>query len=176
MRLLGLFTLLSSYAVVACNSFGTNATPTDHVQRPANPVEQKAQSPTLREAVVAPPCAGKITIAADIFFDKGSSKLGSSERSKLDRIVSNLDWRKVVLAVTGYPDAPHAKRQRLDLAQRRAQAVQSYLIERGLLVEGSSAEGKNEPYRLEPSVIRATGARVPTASIDIVGNGCQEKP
>lgn len=83
-----------------------------------------------------------------VYFDYDSSQVKSSERSKLDPVVSYLKNDSAVsLIIEGNTDERGSSEYNLSLGERRALAIRAYLV--GLGVDGSrlqtKSNGKEKP-------------------------------
>jgi outer membrane protein OmpA-like peptidoglycan-associated protein len=86
-----------------------------------------------------------VQFPTDLLFAFGSSDLSSDAKSRLDRVAAALrKYPESSVAVGGYTDATGPDAFNLDLAQRRAKAVRSYLVERGVDAERIAAAGYGE--------------------------------
>jgi outer membrane protein OmpA-like peptidoglycan-associated protein len=91
----------------------------------------------------AAPTAEHFTLGADALFDFDSATLKPGGRSKLDDLASKLQSVKGAdIAITGYTDSIGSTAYNDRLSLRRAQAVRSYLIGKGIPSAHVSASGK----------------------------------
>jgi OOP family OmpA-OmpF porin len=124
--------------------------------RAAAPALAPAAAPTLAPApavVIAPPVAAAAVIApppprqretvslilgADASFDSGKADLKSEGRAKLDDVAAKLTQPGVQIqsmTITGHTDSVGKPDSNQRLSERRADAVKSYLVAKG--VDGS---------------------------------------
>ncbi|MDH4176689.1 MAG: OmpA family protein, partial [Thermoleophilia bacterium] len=91
------------------------------------------------------PVSEKVTFAADAFFDVDKSVLKPEGRAKLDDIVAKLKGinLEVVIAV-GHTDSDGSDAYNQKLSVRRAEAVKSYLVSKGVEKNRVYTEGKGE--------------------------------
>jgi OOP family OmpA-OmpF porin len=78
-----------------------------------------------------------------VFFDSGKATLRRDAREELDDLVFMLKGVNiVVIDVVGHADRSGSDAQNRALSLRRAQAVKSYLVSKGIAVERVQAEGR----------------------------------
>ncbi len=106
-----------------------------------------AAAPAPAPAPVAPPVVSseKVTFAADTLFDFDKAVLKPEGRAKLDDLVSKLSGitLEVIIAV-GHTDSFGTDRYNDRLSIRRAEAVQAYLVSKGVEANRVYTEGKGE--------------------------------
>ncbi|MGB8297816.1 MAG: OmpA family protein [Polyangia bacterium] len=106
-----------------------------------------------------------ITLSGSVLFASNRAVLLPEARTRLDQVAEVLlTTRERNLTVEGYTDSQGSVNYNLDLSQRRADAVRSYLIERGYqgdliqshglgkgspVADNSSAEGRANNRRVE---------------------------
>jgi outer membrane protein OmpA-like peptidoglycan-associated protein len=106
-----------------------------------------------------------ITLSGSVLFASNRAILLPEARTRLDQVAEVLlTTRERNLTVEGYTDSQGSVNYNLDLSQRRADAVRSYLIERGYqgdliqshglgkdspVADNSSAEGRANNRRVE---------------------------
>lgn len=82
---------------------------------------------------------------SDVLFDSGSAMLDRDGRSTLEQVAEVInDYRKTAVVIQGHTDAMGDEGSNLDLSERRAQAVESYLANRGVDDERMTAVGFGE--------------------------------
>lgn len=96
--------------------------------------------------VAAPkPSGEKITVAADALFDFDKSTLRPEGKAKLDELVSKAGAIKLeVILVVGHTDRIGSDSYNQKLSERRAAAVKSYLVSKGIEANRVYTEGKGE--------------------------------
>ncbi len=94
--------------------------------------------------VAAPkPTGEKITVAADALFDFNKSVLRPEGKAKLDELVSKAGAIKLeVILVVGHTDRIGSAKFNQGLSERRAAAVKSYLVSKGIEANRVYTEGK----------------------------------
>lgn len=109
-------------------------------------------------APVAPAITSqKITYQADTLFDFDKAVLKPAGRQKLDELAAKIQGMNVeVVVATGYTDRIGSDKYNDRLSLRRAQAVKSYLVSKGVPANKVYTEGK--------------GKRNP-----VTGNTCKQK-
>ena len=96
--------------------------------------------------VAAPkPTGEKITVAADALFDFDKAVLRPEGKAKLDELVSKAGAIKLeVILVVGHTDRIGSDSYNQKLSERRAAAVKSYLVSKGIEANRVYTEGKGE--------------------------------
>ena len=96
--------------------------------------------------VAAPkPTAEKITVAADALFDFNKATLRPEGKAKLDELVSKAKAIKLeVILVVGHTDRIGSDSYNQKLSERRAAAVKTYLVSKGIETNRVYTEGKGE--------------------------------
>ena len=86
-----------------------------------------------KAAPVEEPRVAKVTLAADTLFAFDSAKLSEDGRNMLDQLVSRMAGMDVeVILTTGYADRLGKDAYNQKLSERRAEAVKTYLSEKGV--------------------------------------------
>ncbi|HEY2382791.1 MAG TPA: OmpA family protein [Terriglobia bacterium] len=109
-----------------------------------------------------------------VMFKFNSSVLDAAAKSTLDRIAGNTGNGGYMLEIQGYTDARGSEQYNIGLSERRAEAVQRYLVSKklplyrisivGLGKEDPVADNKNEQgraqnRRVEVRLLKSTGSR-----------------
>lgn len=107
--------------------------------------------PDLTKAAAAPAAAGpkpaakKVTLAADALFDYDKATLRPEGIAKLDKVVADIKNIKLeVIIAVGHADRIGKDAYNQKLSERRAAAVKSYLVGKGVEANRVYAEGKGE--------------------------------
>ena len=79
-----------------------------------------------------PPPPPKFCDPFYIFFDSGSATVTAGSHRMIDNIVSAKDHLQPPIRVIGYADGPGSESYNLTLSLRRAEAVKSALVARGV--------------------------------------------
>ncbi len=96
-------------------------------------------------AVGPKPAAKKVTLAADALFDFNMATLRPEGIAKLDKVVADLKNIKLEVIITvGHADRLGKDAYNQQLSERRAAAVKSYLVGKGVEANRVYAEGKGE--------------------------------
>lgn len=110
-----------------------------------------APAPAPQEpAPVAPPpapekAAEKVTLSADTLFDFGRASLKPEGKKAIDELVSRIAGLDIeVILSTGYSDRIGNDKLNQRLSLKRAQAVKSYMVSKGISAKLINAEGKGE--------------------------------
>ncbi|WP_085315585.1 outer membrane protein OmpA [Derxia lacustris] len=137
----------------------------------AAPAPAPAPAPA-RAAVVAPaaPTNEKVTYAADAFFDFDKSVLKPEGKAKLDELVSKLNGvnLEVIIAV-GHTDSVGTDAYNQKLSVRRADAVKTYLIGKGVETNRIYTEGKGEKQPIADNKTEEGRAKNRRVEIEVVG-------
>lgn len=84
---------------------------------------------------------------SDVLFDVDSALLTGAARSTLDQVTFVvLEHKKTALVVQGHTDSTGSEQHNQDLSERRAAAVQNYLIGRGVDAGRITAVGYGEGF------------------------------
>ncbi len=110
-------------------------------QEPGNPPGPGGKNRTEREV--------RLEVAGDVLFDSGSTTIKSSAKSELDKIVSQIKgkYSSHRVRVEGYTDSdpPNKVRKKYPtneaLSQARAEAVENYLVSKGISADRITAAG-----------------------------------
>jgi OOP family OmpA-OmpF porin len=94
---------------------------------------------------VAKPTGDKITIAADALFDFDKATLRPEGRAKLDEVAAKSKEIKLeVIIAVGHTDRIGSDAYNQKLSERRAAAVKTYLVSKGIDANRVYTEGKGE--------------------------------
>ncbi len=116
------------------------------------------------------PAVGKITYAADAFFDFDKSVLKPQGKAKLDDLVSKIRGidLEVIIAV-GHTDSIGTDAYNQKLSVRRAESVKAYLVSRGIDRNRVYTEGKGEKQPIATNKTAAGRAKNRRVEIEVVG-------
>ncbi len=119
---------------------------------------KKADDGASRAAGVKP-VGEKIKLAADALFDFDKAVLRAEGKAKLDDLVNKLSQinLEVVIAV-GHTDRVGKDAYNQKLSEKRAAAVKSYLVSKGVEANRVYAEGKGEKQPLAGTECKGLGA------------------
>ena len=91
------------------------------------------------------PAGAKITLAADTLFAFNKADLKPEGKEALDNVVNQAKALKVeVIVAVGYTDRIGSDSYNLALSQRRAAAVKTYLVSKGIPADKVYTEGKGK--------------------------------
>ena len=91
------------------------------------------------------PAGAKITLAADTLFAFNKADLKPEGKKALDNVVNQAKALKVeVIVAVGYTDRIGSESYNLKLSQRRAAAVKTYLVSKGIPADKVYTEGKGK--------------------------------
>lgn len=111
-----------------------------------------------------------ITLSGSVLFRSNDSQLLPAALARLDQVAEALVARDQNVSVEGYTDSRGSQSSNMNLSQRRAESVRSYLITRGFptakieargmgpdrpIADNSSAEGRANNRRVEIVIARA---------------------
>ena len=116
------------------------------------------------------PVASKVTFAADAFFDFDKSVLKPEGRAKLDDLVNKIRGvnLEVIIAV-GHTDSIGTDAYNQKLSVRRAEAVKSYLVSKGIERNRVYTEGKGEKQPVADNRTKEGRAKNRRVEIEVVG-------
>jgi OOP family OmpA-OmpF porin len=93
----------------------------------------------------AKPSADKITVAADALFDFDKATLRPAGKQKLDEVVAKSKQIKLeVIIAVGHTDRFGSDAYNQKLSEKRAAAVKTYLVSKGIEANRVYTEGKGE--------------------------------
>jgi len=155
------------------NAFWTPATALAGCDGAPAPVPPPAPAP----APVAPPApvSEKVTYAADAFFDVDKSILKPEAKAKLDDLASKIGGMnlEVVIAV-GHTDSDGSDAYNQKLSERRADAVKTYLVGKGIDKNRIYTEGKGEKQPVADNKTREGRAKNRRTEIEVVGTRAKQ--
>lgn len=130
------------------------------------PADVCAGKPAPAPAAAAPaaaapkPAGEKITIAADALFDFDKAVLKAEGKAKLDQLAAQAKSLKleVILAV-GHTDRLGSNAYNQRLSERRAAAVKTYLVSKGVDANRVYTEGKGETQPVTGNKCDKVGGR-----------------
>ena len=128
---------------------------------PADVCAGKAATAAAPAAAAGPKPAGeKITIAADALFDFDKAVLKAEGKAKLDQLAAQAKSLKleVILAV-GHTDRLGSNAYNQRLSERRAAAVKTYLVSKGVDANRVYTEGKGETQPVTGNKCDKVGGR-----------------
>jgi OmpA-OmpF porin, OOP family len=134
---------------------------------PAPPVARPAPAPA---PAPQPPAATKVTYAADAFFDFDKAVLKPEGKAKLDDLVGKIQGinLEVIIAV-GHTDSVGSDTYNQKLSVRRAEAVKSYLVSKGIEKNRVYTEGKGEKQPVADNKTAEGRAKNRRVEIEVVG-------
>ena len=106
--------------------------------------KEVCEPPAPAAPVAAPkPTGEKITVAADALFDFDKAVLRPEGKAKLDELVAKANAIKLeVILVVGHTDRIGSLKHNQGLSERRAAAVKTYLVSKGIEANRVYTEGK----------------------------------
>ncbi len=108
--------------------------------------KEVCEPPKPAAPVAAPkPTGEKITVAADALFDFNKAVLRPEGKAKLDELVAKANAIKLeVILVVGHTDRIGSAQFNQGLSERRAAAVKTYLVSKGIEANRVYTEGKGK--------------------------------
>ncbi|MCL1887139.1 MAG: OmpA family protein [Betaproteobacteria bacterium] len=144
-------------------------TPADAVPGCDGPLAKPAAPAPV--AVAPAPTSEKVTFAADAFFDFDKYALKPEGKAKLDEIVANLQNLDVeVIVAVGHTDWIGTDKYNQGLSERRANAVKSYLVSKGVDPKKIYTEGKGKRQPVADNRTREGRAKNRRVEIEVVSN------
>ena len=139
--------------------------PAPVVQAPPPPPPAPAPTPAPQ-----PPAATKVTYAADAFFDFDKANLKPEGRAKLDDLVGKVkDINLEVIIAVGHTDSVGGDGYNQKLSVKRAEAVKSYLVSKGIEKNRVYTEGKGEKQPVADNKTAEGRAKNRRVEIEVVG-------
>jgi len=134
---------------------------------PPPPAEPTPAQPTPTAPV---PTSEKVSYAADAFFDFDKAVLKPAGQASLDDLVSKLNNinLEVIIAV-GHTDSVGTDEYNQKLSVRRADAVKSYLVSKGVDAKRVYTEGKGEKQPVADNKTAEGRAKNRRVEIEVVG-------
>lgn len=88
---------------------------------------------------------GMVITLGDVLFDTGRSELKAGATSNLSKLAAFLNqYQERTVAIEGHTDSVGTEEYNVDLSQRRADAVKSYLVNQGVNSMRITTAGKGE--------------------------------
>ena len=166
--------LLAASALVLAGCSTTKPEPAP-VAKEAAPMAAPAPAPVAAPAPAPapapqPPAATKVTYAADTFFDFDKADLKPEAKAKLDDLASKVKAinLEVIIAV-GHTDAIGSDAYNQKLSVRRADAVKTYLVSKGIEKNRVYTEGKGEKQPVADNKTSEGRAKNRRVEIEVVG-------
>lgn len=129
-----------------------------------------AAAPAAAPVVAPVPTSEKVTFAADAFFDFDKAVLKADGKAKLDDLASKLgDLNLEVIIAVGHTDSIGSDAYNQKLSIRRAEAVKSYLVGKGVDAKRVYTEGKGEKQPVATNKTAAGRAQNRRVEIEVVG-------
>jgi OOP family OmpA-OmpF porin len=145
-------------------------TPADAVPGCDGALAVAAASPSAAPAAAPVPTSEKVTFAADAFFDFDKAVLKADGKAKLDDLASKLGGLNLeVIIAVGHTDSIGSDTYNQKLSIRRAEAVKSYLVGKGVDAKRVYTEGKGEKQPVATNKTAAGRAQNRRVEIEVVG-------
>jgi OOP family OmpA-OmpF porin len=109
------------------------------------PAAAAKTEPAKAAAATPKPAAQKITLAADALFDFDKATLRPEGKAKLDDLMAKVkDIKLEVIIAVGHADRFGGDKYNQKLSEKRAEAVKTYLVGKGMEPNRVYTEGKGE--------------------------------
>lgn len=145
-------------------------TPADAVPGCDGALAVAAAAPSAAPAAAPVPTSEKVTFAADAFFDFDKAVLKADGKAKLDDLASKLGSLNLeVIIAVGHTDSIGSDAYNQKLSIRRAEAVKSYLVGKGVDAKRVYTEGKGEKQPVATNKTAAGRAQNRRVEIEVVG-------
>jgi len=145
-------------------------TPVVPVAPPTPPV---VEPPVAEPPVVQPPpvVLSRVVLHADTFFDFDKSSLKPEGRQVLDQVAEQVNTLREVEGVIaiGHTDSTGSDVYNQRLSERRAEAVKTYLVSKGVDANHIQTEGKGKTMPAASNATRAGRAQNRRVEIEIIG-------
>ncbi|MBV8666100.1 MAG: OmpA family protein [Burkholderiaceae bacterium] len=135
---------------------------------PPPPPAPVAPAPVAKEC--PKPTSEKVTFAADALFDFDKSVVKTEGKEKLDDLVSKLKGMNLeVIIAVGHTDGIGSDAYNQKLSVKRAEAVKSYLLSKGIEANRVYTEGKGKKQPVADNKTDAGRAKNRRVEIEVVG-------
>lgn len=136
----------------------------------AKPVAAPAPAPVAAPAAAKPAAPAKVTYAADAYFDFDKSVVKKEGKAKLDKLVDNSKAMNLeVMIAVGHTDSVGTDAYNQKLSVRRAEAVKTYLVTKGVQKNRIYTEGKGEKQPVADNKTAAGRAKNRRVEVEAVG-------
>ncbi len=127
-------------------------------------------TPQRVDVALQPIAEGAETVLRNVFFETGSAELDARSREELERLVQLLgDNPKLRIRLEGHTDNVGSPEANLDLSQRRAEAVQAFLVAAGVAASRLEAAGYGERRPVEANSTAEGRAANRRTSFRVIG-------
>ena len=117
----------------------------DLVKKAAAPAAPATRAVVAAPAAAPKPAAQKVTLAADALFDFNKANLRDEGKAKLDKIAGDIKGIKLeVIIAVGHADRFGTDAYNQKLSEKRAEAVNAYLVSKGIEPNRVYTEGKGK--------------------------------
>ncbi len=111
-----------------------------------------------------------------IFFDKGSWKLNTTQKARLDSLLPYLKlFADRTISIIGHSDSLGDETENLKISLRRAQSVKAYLIRHGLAAKQMTVVGRGSIQPYFPNNTEENRALNRRVCLEISGQNANEK-
>jgi outer membrane protein OmpA-like peptidoglycan-associated protein len=87
---------------------------------------------------------GARIVLRNIYFDTGSANLRSESEQELDRLFEIMEQSRLIIEIGGHTDNVGSEDTNQELSQARAEAVRTFVVEKGINAERIQAKGYGE--------------------------------
>ena len=125
----------------------------------APPAPPPPAAPVIPPKAAPKPVFERATFSADVFFEFDKAVLRDEGRAQLDKLAGQIAAVELeVTVIVGHADRIGGKAYNQKLSERRAAAVKSYLVSRGVPDNRIYAEGKGEAQPVTGDRCKKLGA------------------
>jgi len=122
------------------------------------------------KAATPKPAAVKVTLAADALFDFDKAVLRPEGKAKLDDVVAKMkDIKLEVIIAVGHADRIGTPKYNQRLSERRAAAIKSYLVGKGVADNRVYTEGKGEKQPVASNATKEGRQKNRRVEIEVIG-------
>lgn len=131
----------------------------------------RSGEPFFFDVPMKPIKEGKSVVLKNVFFDTDEYVLKSDSKAELDRLQSFLEKNPGIrIELSGHTDNQGDDQYNLELSQNRAQAVKSYLEEKGISPERLVAKGYGENQPIATNDTKEGRAKNRRTEFKVIGN------
>ena len=119
-----------------------------------------------------------VTLSGSVLFGSGKSMLLPQSQSRLRQVADALKEDKRPLLIVGHTDAQGKDEMNMELSERRAQAVKTFLVKEGIAADRIDVEGAGETQPVADNTSpegRANNRRVEIVLQDAPSGGQQQQ-
>jgi OmpA-OmpF porin, OOP family len=166
---LALSSLAAILLLAGCATQSSTPTP---AAAPAAPATATSPAPTATAAKSSQPTVApapkKVSLTSAVYFDKAQSVLNKKAKAEIDDLLGKLkDTKLEVIVVVGHTDNKGSASANQKLGMRRANAVKSYLMTKGIAANQIYTDSKIDSSAARKA--KEGGATSRRAEIEAIG-------